>query len=61
MNETRLFFKCLFEKTFIFKGQSCSGGKHRKKENKTFVKSEHVEHRKIKTTFDWKVETTMMF
>jgi hypothetical protein len=25
-----LFFKCLPEKTFIFKGQSCSGGKHSK-------------------------------
>jgi len=30
VDETRLFFKCLPDKTFIFKGQSCSGGKHSK-------------------------------
>ncbi|KAL4084154.1 hypothetical protein QTP88_027987 [Uroleucon formosanum] len=30
VDETGLFFKCLSDKTFIFKGQSCSGGKHSK-------------------------------
>ena len=30
VDETGLFFKCLPEKTFIFKGQSSSGGKHSK-------------------------------
>ncbi|XP_060847983.1 tigger transposable element-derived protein 4-like [Rhopalosiphum padi] len=30
VDETGLFFKCLPDKTFIFKGQSCSGGKHSK-------------------------------
>jgi len=30
VDEKGLFFKCLPEKTFIFKGQSCSGGKHSK-------------------------------
>jgi hypothetical protein len=27
VDETELFFKCLSEKTFIFKVQFCSGGK----------------------------------
>jgi len=38
---------------FIFIGQSCSSGKHSKEKVTIFVRSEYVEHRKLKITFDW--------
>jgi len=30
VDETALFFKCLLDRTFIFKGETCSGGKKSK-------------------------------
>lgn len=61
VDKTGLFFKCLPEETFMFKGQSCSGGKHCKERVTFLLGGEYVEHRKIKTTYDWQVEKTTMF